>query len=96
MQEQLIKDLKAVLREADDLLDTTPGVKGGKLEAARAKLGSNLQMLRQRWNQLEDKALKVGGTTRRIVKEHPYETMGAGILTAVFLAGAVWVWRLSR
>jgi len=96
VQRQLANDLKAVLKEAEALIDSTPPTAGGTIEAARERLGRSLQSVRGQWNRLEDKTARAADTARRVVREHPYETMSAGLLAAAFVAGAFWMWRQFR
>jgi ElaB/YqjD/DUF883 family membrane-anchored ribosome-binding protein len=96
MNEQLVNDLKSVLKEAEALLDATAHQSGGTLKTARQKLGQSVEAVRTQWTRLQDKATDTAAAGGRLVKEHPYETMGAGVLIAAFAAGAYWMWRNSR
>jgi ElaB/YqjD/DUF883 family membrane-anchored ribosome-binding protein len=96
VERQLATDLKAVLKEAEDLIDSTSGASDEALDMARERLNKTLDSLRSRWNRLESMTTETARAARNTVREHPYETAGAGVLAVAFLAGAFWMWRNSR
>ena len=86
--EQLVDDLKVVLERAEDLLETTGGGSGKKLEAARERLTNAISTLRAAESELQKKAVAALESSGRFVKEHPYETAGGGLALILALLGS--------
>lgn len=96
INERLIDDLKAVLQQAEELLEATSGSSGSGLDKAREKLGASVELLRNQWGELSDRAVDAARTSRRIVREHPYETAGGGLALVAAAVGLVWLWQRLR
>jgi ElaB/YqjD/DUF883 family membrane-anchored ribosome-binding protein len=96
MNKQLVDDLKVVLQEAEELLAATAGASGNTLDAARRKLSDGVDLLRGECAHLQRKAAAAARASGQLVKEHPYETAGAGLTLMAIVAVAVWLWQRPR
>ena len=88
--EGLVKDMRAVIVDAEDLLKATAAQTGERVEKVRAKAEESLRLARER--------LKVAGTTIREsaadvddeVRAHPWAAAGVaagiGLLVGVLIA----------
>jgi ElaB/YqjD/DUF883 family membrane-anchored ribosome-binding protein len=87
--ERLMHDLKAVVRDAEDLLKATAGLAGEKLSEVRARLAGVLERAKDTCKALEEKTMTTARATDRCIREHPYETMGVafgvGVLVGVLV-----------
>ena len=73
--EKLQQDLKALMRDAEELLKAGAGELTERGKEARAKLASAVETARQTCTRLEERALVGAHTADRLVREHPYESI---------------------
>lgn len=85
--DKLVNDLKVVVRDAEGLLRVTAGEVGESARAAREKLGAALESAKVSCEHLEKVAMENARAADRLVRRHPYESLGlafgAGILLGV-------------
>lgn len=93
LNQQLVDDLRVVLHRAEELLDDTANASGEKAHAARQKLGEASDALRDRWARLQDLTTEAARTSRRVAREHPYETVGTGLAVLAVLGAALYLAR---
>jgi ElaB/YqjD/DUF883 family membrane-anchored ribosome-binding protein len=88
-KERLITDLKAVVRDAEDLLKASAGDVSEKAREVRARLGVALERARETCAELEGKAIAGAKAADKVVRSHPYESMGVafgvGLLIGVLV-----------
>ncbi|MCU0788077.1 MAG: DUF883 domain-containing protein [Verrucomicrobia bacterium] len=96
IEQQLVDDLKVVLQQAEDLLESTTGASGKGLDKAREKLSASMDLLRQRWNQLSEGAADAARATGRVVRDHPVGATGSGLALLAALIGGFWLWQRLR
>lgn len=94
--QQLVNDLKVVLERAEELLETTSDASGESLKAARRKLSKAVKSLGKEWSLLSERAADAARASGRMVKEHPYESAGGGLVLLAVVVGALWLWKRSR
>ena len=86
---KLIKDFKVVVQDAEALARATAGDLGEKAREARARLTASLDGAKSSFHQLEDKAVAGAKATDRVIREHPYQSMGiafgVGLLIGVLV-----------
>jgi ElaB/YqjD/DUF883 family membrane-anchored ribosome-binding protein len=86
---KLVSDFKVVLNDAEAMLKATAGELGDKAREARARLTASLQSARAGMHRIEEKALEGARATDRLIREHPYESLGvafaAGLLLGVLV-----------
>ncbi|CAH1387339.1 DUF883 family protein [Candidatus Nitrotoga sp. M5] len=85
VQNDLLKDLNAVIHEAEQLLKSVADEGGHKANALRDKMESNLKATKDRLRQIEESAVETTKTavraTDNYVHENPWRVIGvsAGI-----------------
>jgi ElaB/YqjD/DUF883 family membrane-anchored ribosome-binding protein len=87
--EQLTGDLKAVVKDAEELMKTTAGVAGEKVSDVRTRLAAALESAKATCHRLEEKSVAAAKATDRCIREHPYESIGVafglGLLIGVLI-----------
>jgi ElaB/YqjD/DUF883 family membrane-anchored ribosome-binding protein len=88
--ERLTSDLKAVVRDAEELLKTTAGQAGEKVSEVRKRLATALESAKATCHRLEEKTIAAAKATDRTIRDHPYESIGiafgVGLLVGVLVA----------
>ncbi len=74
--EKLIRDVKVVMEDAEELIKATAGDIEDKTREARAKLAGALVVAKVTCHRLEEKLLSSAQAADNIVRAHPYESMG--------------------
>jgi ElaB/YqjD/DUF883 family membrane-anchored ribosome-binding protein len=75
--EKLLRDLKAVVQDGEELLKAGAQDLSERGMAAREKLASALEAAKETRRKIEDRAVASARATDRIVREHPYQSIGA-------------------
>jgi ElaB/YqjD/DUF883 family membrane-anchored ribosome-binding protein len=83
--ERLASDLKLVVRDAEDLLKATAGQAGEKISEVRSRLASALESAKATCANLQDKTVQAAKATDRVIREHPYESIGAAFGVGLLL-----------
>jgi ElaB/YqjD/DUF883 family membrane-anchored ribosome-binding protein len=87
---KLMSDLKAVVRDAEELMKATAGQAGEKLTELRGRLGTALESAKGTCDRLQEKTLATAKATDQCIREHPYETIGVafglGLLVGVLVS----------
>lgn len=88
--EQIVKDLKAVARDAEELIKATAGEVGEKARDARVRLTAALESAKETCERWEEKAIEGAKATDKVVREHPYQSVGAafafGLVVGLLIA----------
>jgi ElaB/YqjD/DUF883 family membrane-anchored ribosome-binding protein len=88
--ERLASDLKAVVRDAEELLKATASQAGEKVSEVRARLATALESAKATCHRLEEKTVAAAKATDQTIREHPYESIGiafgVGLLVGVLVA----------
>jgi ElaB/YqjD/DUF883 family membrane-anchored ribosome-binding protein len=83
--DQLVQDLKTVMRDAEALIKATSSQTGEKVQEVRARAEESLRQAKVRLSEIEDEAMRrareVAGATEEYVRENPWQSVGvaAGI-----------------
>jgi ElaB/YqjD/DUF883 family membrane-anchored ribosome-binding protein len=87
---KLVSDFKVVVHDAEAMLKATAGELGDKARDARARLATSLESAKVGLHRMEEKAMASAKATDRIIREHPYESMGVafgvGLLIGVLVS----------
>ena len=87
--EKLVHDLKTVARDAEDLIKATAGEVGDKAREARSRLSATLASAKESLETLQEKAIAGAKATDRVIREHPYQSIGIafglGVLIGVLV-----------
>jgi ElaB/YqjD/DUF883 family membrane-anchored ribosome-binding protein len=88
--ERLVRDLKAVVNDAEELLKATAGQAGEKFAELRSRLAAALEDAKETCQDLGGKSAAAAKATDRCIREHPYETIGVafglGLIVGVLVA----------
>lgn len=88
--ERLLADLKRVVRDSEELMQATAGVAGDKASEMRERLTEALESAKRSCGRLEAKAVEGAKAADRVVRDHPYESIGiafgVGLLIGVLVA----------
>jgi ElaB/YqjD/DUF883 family membrane-anchored ribosome-binding protein len=88
--DKLIRDIRVVVRDAEDLIKATSGDIGERTREARAKLAGALVVAKDSLNKVEEAALGTVQATQALVSEYPYQCVGiafgVGLLVGVLAA----------
>ncbi len=89
-REKVKEDLRVLVHDAEDLLKATAGDLSEKAKAARSRLATALESAKVTCTRLEEKTVAAAKATDRVVREHPYQSLGVafgvGVLLGVLLA----------
>ena len=91
---RLKRDLRLIARDAEDLLKATAGQAGHKATEIRHRLNGALESARTTYRRYQDKtvatARETARATDRVIRRHPYESLGialgTGLLVGVLVA----------
>jgi ElaB/YqjD/DUF883 family membrane-anchored ribosome-binding protein len=87
--ERLAGDLKALMRDAEELMKATAGQAGEKVTELRSRLAAAIESAKATCHRLEEKTLAAAKATDRTIREHPYESVGIafgiGLLVGVLV-----------
>jgi len=75
-RQKLMQDLKVVVHDAEELMKATASDLGEKARDARVKLAATLESAKASCKKLEEKTLATAKAADRVIRDHPYETIG--------------------
>lgn len=92
--DQLVADLKTVIRDAEALLRATTNETGERIQEVRARAEQSLKDARARLNEVEEEALRraqeMAKATEGYVRENPWQSIGiaagVGLLLGLLLS----------
>lgn len=89
-RERVKEDLGALVRDAEDLLKATAGDMSDKAKEARTRMSNALEKAKATCHRLEEKTVATAKATDKVIREHPYESIGiafgVGLLIGVLVA----------
>src|SRR5579859_4488388 len=74
--EKLLQDLKAVVHDGEELLRAGAHDLGERGMAARERLAAALEVAKQTRQKLQERAVVGAQATDRLIREHPYQSVG--------------------
>lgn len=87
--DRLVSDLKTVAHDAEDLLKASAGEVTEKAREARARLTAALERAKDACERLEEKAVAGAKATDKVIRDHPYQSIGLafgiGVLIGVLV-----------
>ncbi len=88
--DRLVSELKTVTKDAEELLKTVSGEKGNGSHEIRMRLSSAIESAKATYRRLEEKAVAGAKATDKVIREHPYESLGVafglGLLVGVLVS----------
>jgi ElaB/YqjD/DUF883 family membrane-anchored ribosome-binding protein len=82
---RLASDLKAVVRDAEELMKATAGQAGEKVTELRGRLTAALESAKATCHRLEEKTVAAAKATDRTIRDHPYESIGIAFAVGVLV-----------
>jgi len=73
---KVLADLKRVVQDSEELLVDSAGVVGDKAHELRERLAQKLEAAKATCRQLEEKTKEAAKATDKLVREHPYPSLG--------------------
>ena len=87
--DRLVSDLKTVTKDAEELLKTVSGEEGNGSHDMRMRLSTAIESAKATYRRLEEKAVAGAKATDKVIREHPYESLGVafglGLLVGVLV-----------
>ena len=74
--ERLLRDLKAVVHDGEELLKAGAKDLSERAMAARERLAAALEVAKETRRKLQERAINGARATDRMVREHPYQSIG--------------------
>jgi ElaB/YqjD/DUF883 family membrane-anchored ribosome-binding protein len=74
--QKLLHDLRQVVHDGEEVLKAGAGELGEKGAAARVKLAAALESAKETARKLQDKAVAGAKATDKVIREHPYQSIG--------------------
>jgi ElaB/YqjD/DUF883 family membrane-anchored ribosome-binding protein len=84
-REKLVEDLRVLIHDAEQLLKSGANEAGEKAAELRAKLHDSLAKAKETCRRLEDRAVAGAKAADRVIRDHPYESMGLAFGLGVLL-----------
>jgi ElaB/YqjD/DUF883 family membrane-anchored ribosome-binding protein len=84
-KDKLVADLKAVARDTQELLRATADQAGEKATEVRERLNAVLHSANEACQRLEARATAGVESTDKLVRDHPYESIGVAFGVGVLL-----------
>jgi ElaB/YqjD/DUF883 family membrane-anchored ribosome-binding protein len=86
---ELTSDLKHVVRNSEELLQQTANAVGDRAKKVRERLSETLEAAKRTCRGLEEKTREEARVTDKVIREHPYESigiaLGVGLLIGVLV-----------
>lgn len=83
--EKLLEDLKAVVRDGEELLRAGAKDLSQRGVAARERLAAALEVAKETRLKLQERAAVGVRATDRVIREHPYQSVGVAFGIGLFL-----------
>ena len=83
--DKLMKDLRLVAQDAEDLIRATAGEMNEKTKQARARLMQTLEKAKETGQELQTKAAEKVKVADEVIREHPYESIGVAFGVGLLL-----------
>ncbi len=89
-REKIKEDLRTLMHDAEALLKATASDMSDKAREARARLGEALEKAKATCQRMEEKTAAAAKATDKVIREHPYESVGiafgVGLLLGVLVS----------
>lgn len=89
-REKLKEDIRGLTEDAEALLKATAGDVSEKVKEARSRLAAAIERVKASTTEMEKKAQEAAKVADKVVREHPYESIGVafvlGLLIGVLVA----------
>lgn len=87
--DRLVNDLKSSIGHAEKVMEGAAGAVGEKAEEVRNRLAALIDSAKATCERLEEKTVAAAKATDRVIRDHPYESIGVafgvGLLVGVLV-----------
>lgn len=83
--EKLLRDLKAVVQDGEELLRAGARGLSERGTAARERLAAAIEVAKDTQQKLQEQVLSSAKATDRVIREHPYQSVGVAFGIGVLL-----------
>jgi ElaB/YqjD/DUF883 family membrane-anchored ribosome-binding protein len=83
--EKLMRDLRKVVQDGEEVLRAGAGELGERSAAARAKLSEAIESARALMAKLQQKTIEGAKATDKVIREHPYQSIGIAFGVGVLI-----------
>ena len=83
--ERLLQDLQAVVHDGEELLKAGAADLSERGMAARERLAAALEVAKETRRKLEERAREGAKATDRLIREHPYQSVGVAFGVGMLL-----------
>jgi ElaB/YqjD/DUF883 family membrane-anchored ribosome-binding protein len=83
--EQMIREVRALIQEGEDLIRQTAGEAGEQTRQARAKLAGAMVVIRETCNRLEEQGVAKVRQTNRLERHRAYPVVGLAFALGVLV-----------
>jgi len=88
--QRLTGDLKSAVADAEELMRASGGNAGDKASEIRSRLANAIETAKATCQRLEEKSVAAAKATDRVIRDHPYESLGVafglGLLIGVLVS----------
>lgn len=84
--DQLVTDLKRVVRDGEELLAATASVAGEKGQEMRERLSGALEAAKATYRRLQQKAVAGAKATDKMIRTHTYQAIGIAFGLGLLIA----------
>jgi ElaB/YqjD/DUF883 family membrane-anchored ribosome-binding protein len=89
-ERRLTSHLKALVQDAEELMNATAGQAGASVSETRSRLAAAVESAKATCQRLEEKTIAAAKATDKTIRGHPYESIsiafGLGLLVGVLIA----------
>ena len=78
-REKLAQDLRVLIRDAEALLKAGATEAGGEMEELKSRLQASVGRMKETCQDLEQKVVTGAKATDKVIREHPYESIGVAL-----------------
>ena len=83
--DKLLRDLKEVVRDGEELLRAGARDLGERGAAARERLASALEVAKETQRKLQDQVVSGAKASDQVIRDHPYHSLGVAFGVGVLL-----------
>lgn len=83
--DKIVRDLKVLIQDSEELLAATAENAGERLKEVRGRLSHALSNAKGTAKELEAKAIEKAKQADRVIRDHPYQSIGVAFGVGVLL-----------
>ncbi len=83
--QRVLKDLKKLSTDAEDVLEATAGQASEKITEMRERLTDALGLAKDTYNRLEKKTMATAKRADRTIRDNPYQSLGVALVVGLLV-----------